>query len=60
MTIAAANAIESAQVEQIAETSSNPMANIWLGFLAACLGGTLLCTAVLVAWPIVAKLVGGA
>lgn len=35
---------------------SNPIANLWLLFLALVLGGTLLCTAVLMAWPIVAQM----
>ena len=37
--------------------ASNPLANIWLLFLGTLLGGTLLCTVVLVAWPIIAHLV---
>ncbi len=38
---------------------TNPLANAWLFILATLLGGTLLCTTVLVAWPIIAKLVAG-
>ena len=45
--------------ESAAAESSNPLANVWLFVLAVLLGGTLLCTAVLVAWPIIAKLVAG-
>lgn len=41
------------------EATSNPLANLWLGIMAVCLGGTALCTAVLVAWPIIAKMVAG-
>lgn len=56
-----ASSIEQAEIaEQSAEqASSNPLANLWLGIMAVCLGGTLLCTAVLVAWPIIAKMVAG-
>ena len=32
---------------------------LWLGVLAVCLVGTLLCTAVLVAWPIIANMIAG-
>lgn len=39
--------------------SSNPLANVWLLVLATLLGGTLFCTVVLVAWPILAKLFAG-
>ncbi len=35
--------------------ASNPLANLWLGLLTACLGGTLICTAALVAWPLIAS-----
>ena len=45
--------------QQAEQTKTNPLANIWLGVLAVCLGGTLLCTAVLVAWPIIAKITAG-
>jgi hypothetical protein len=38
---------------------SNPLANVWLFILATLLVGTLLCTAVLVAWPIIANLIAG-
>jgi len=40
--------------------STNPFANIWLTFLGVMLIGTLLCTLVLVAWPVVATLVAAA
>jgi len=61
MATAIARTLENAEVvEQHAEqAASNPLANLWLGLMAVCLGGTLLCTAVLVAWPIIAKLVAG-
>jgi hypothetical protein len=61
MATAIATTLESAQiVEQTAEqATSNPLANLWLGLMAVCLGGTLLCTAVLVAWPIIANLTAG-
>jgi hypothetical protein len=36
---------------------SNPLANVWLAVLGILLIGTLLCTAVLVAWPIIANMV---
>lgn len=42
-----------------ASEKSNPLANIWLFVLGVLLIGTLLCTAVLVAWPIIANLVAG-
>ena len=45
--------------ESAAAESSNPLANLWLVVLAVLLGGTLLCTAVLVAWPILAKMFAG-
>lgn len=48
--------LEQAHAEMAADTA-NPLANIWLFVLATLLGGTLLCTAVLVAWPIIANLV---
>ncbi len=61
MANAIASSIEQTEiVEQSAEqATSNPLANLWLGIMAVCLGGTLLCTAVLVAWPIIAKMVAG-
>lgn len=37
-----------------AEVASNRFASLWLCFLAILLAGSLFCTAVLVAWPIVA------
>lgn len=52
-------ALEAAQAETNAAEVSNPLANIWLLFLGTLLGGTLLCTAVLVAWPIIANLTAG-
>ena len=45
--------------ESAAAESSNPLANLWLVVLAVLLGGTLLCTAGLVAWPILAKMFAG-
>ncbi len=61
MANAIASPIEQAEIaEQSAEqATSNPLANLWLGIMAVCLGGTALCTAVLVAWPIIAKMVAG-
>ncbi len=61
MANAIASSIEQAEiVEQSTEqATSNPLANLWLGIMAVCLGGTALCTAVLVAWPIIAKMVAG-
>ncbi len=54
---------EIAKGAQLAESttaeSSNPLANMWLVVLAVLLGGTLLCTAVLVAWPILASMFAG-
>lgn len=47
------------QVQIKEEATSNPLANLWLGFLAVCLGATLFCTAVLLAWPIVAQMAAG-
>lgn len=47
-----------AATDQVQE-KSNPFANVWLFVLAVLLIGTLLCTAVLVAWPIIAKMVAG-
>ena len=47
--LAADNAVE----------KSNPLANVWLFVLGTLLVGTLLCTAVLVAWPILAHLFAG-
>ncbi len=48
------------QIKNIEQgTTSNPLANLWLGLMSACLGGTLLCTVALVAWPLIAtKLTG--
>jgi len=57
MARAMAPTIEQVQVEE--QATSNPLANLWLGLLAVCLLGTLLCTSVLVAWPIIANLIGG-
>jgi len=57
MATSIATTLENAQIAE--QASSNPLANIWLGLMAVCLGGTLLCTAVLVAWPIIANLMAG-
>ncbi len=38
---------------------SNPLANVWLAVLGILLIGTIFCTGVLVAWPIIANLVAG-
>jgi len=57
MATAITTSIENVQIEE--QAASNPLANLWLGLMAVCLGGTLLCTAVLVAWPIIAKIVAG-
>jgi len=61
MANAIARALENTDIveEHVVETASNPLANLWLGVLAVCLVGTLLCTAVLVAWPIIANLIAG-
>ncbi len=42
------------EVDEAAE-KSNPFATAWLCILGLVLGATLLCTAVLMAWPIVAQ-----
>jgi|GEM_PF-616278 len=42
-----------------AKEKANPFANIWLFVLGTLLVGTLLCTAILVAWPIIANMVAG-
>jgi len=42
-----------------AAEKSNPLANVWLFVLGTLLVGTLFCTAVLVAWPIIANMVAG-
>lgn len=59
MAQAIATSIETVELEQ-SQAAANPLATIWMVFLGACLGGTLLCTGVLVAWPILAKMFGGA
>ncbi len=41
------------------QVASNPLANLWLGFLAVILGATLFCTTVLMAWPIIAQMAAG-
>jgi len=43
--------VETAEVSE----RSNPLANLWLGVLGLVLGTTLLCSAVLMAWPIIAQ-----
>ena len=45
--------------ELAVQNVSNPLANIWLGVLGFCLGCTLICTVVLLAWPIVAQMAAG-
>jgi hypothetical protein len=57
MASAIATSIENVHSEEL--VSTNPLANLWLGLMAVCLGGTLLCTVVLVAWPILANLFAG-
>ena len=43
-------------LEEVEATEkSNPFATAWLCVLGLVLGATLLCTAVLMAWPIVAQ-----
>jgi len=61
MATAIATNLENAEVveQQAVQAASNPLANLWLGIMAVCLVGTLLCTAVLVAWPIIASMVAG-
>jgi len=56
-----ATTIENTEIieQQAEQVATNPLANLWLGILTVCLGGTLLCTAVLVAWPIIAKFTAG-
>ncbi len=58
-TVKTAQILEQEQIDLSVAESSNPLANVWLLILATLLGGTLFCTAVLVAWPIIAKLVAG-
>ncbi len=61
MTNSNATTIGQVQIEDhiAAQVASNPLANIWLGFLAVILAGTLFCTAVLMAWPIIAQMAAG-
>jgi len=47
------------QIETAEQEIMNPLANVWLGILAILFAGTLACTTVLVAWPILAKLTAG-
>lgn len=42
--------------EVLKEPKHNQLANLWLLLLAGILGLTLLCTGVLVAWPIISYL----
>jgi len=42
------------QQQVLQKTESNRLANVWLFCLLGVLGLTALCTAVLVAWPLVA------
>ena len=46
-------------VEPSVQQPTNPFATIWLGILALLFIGTLACTAILVAWPILATLIAG-
>ncbi len=57
MTNAIATTIDHVEVND--QAVANPLANLWLGFLAVCLGATLFCTVVLLAWPIVAQMAAG-
>lgn len=52
-----ARTIDEVMVEEMSEvrTQSNPLAAVWLAVLALVLGATLICSAVLLAWPIVAR-----
>ena len=42
------------EIEEVKE-KSNPLATLWLATLGLLLGATLVCTVVLMAWPIVAQ-----
>ena len=46
--------VMNAEMTDVAE-KSNPFATAWLVALSLVLGATLLCTAVLMAWPVVAQ-----
>ena len=61
MTNSIATTMNQVQTEDsiVSQVASNPLANIWLGFLAVILTGTLFCTAVLMAWPIIAQMAAG-
>jgi len=48
-----------ATIDLSAAETSNPLANIWLLFLGTLFGGAVFCTAVLVAWPVIANLIVG-
>jgi hypothetical protein len=52
-------ALNETQVKTVAAQATNPLANVWLLLMGVMLVGTLLCTAVLVAWPIIASMVAG-
>lgn len=56
-TMIKAGTVEEVMSVEMADVTekSNPFATIWLSILALVLGSTLLCTAVLMAWPIVAQ-----
>ena len=57
MATAIIHSIENVHSEEL--VSSNPLANLWLSLMAVCLGGTLLCTVALVAWPVLANIFAG-
>ncbi len=61
MARAIATTIDQTHIEEqaVEQAATNPLANLWLGVLAVCLVGTLFCTAVLVAWPIIASMIAG-
>lgn len=61
MTNSITTTIGKVQSEELiaSQVATNPLANIWLGFLAVILTATLFCTAVLMAWPIIAQMAAG-
>jgi len=46
-------------IETAEREASNPLATVWLCILGLLLGATLICTVVLMAWPIVAQYAAG-